>query len=105
MPVPKAAPLLPSKPLAIPPALFNPNFLSNNAVAAPSLMAPLIRNPLNLPMDLPNLVPKSKYAVKSFGPRSEKNLIVDAIFSLFFGSVTKEMSLIKNYPPTIDISA
>ena len=50
-------------------------------MAAASLIAPRIKNPLNLPTDLPNLVPKRRYAASNLGPTSEKNLTVEATFS------------------------
>ena len=73
-------------------------------MAAASLIAPRIKNPLNLPTDLPNLVPKRRYAANNFGPKSEKNLIAEFIFSLFLGLVINETNPTKNLPPTIAIS-
>ena len=95
-PVPKALPLPPSKALAKPPAPFNPSFLSRKSEAAPSRIAPLINNPLNLTTALPNLVPNNRYAASNFGPLFVKNLTTDLILSLFSGSLIQLTSLIKN---------
>ena len=55
-----ALPLGPNNPLARPPALRNPIFLRSNNVAAPSLMAPLIKSAVSFLSDRPMPVPKRR---------------------------------------------
>ena len=100
MSVPSLPPRLPIKPLARPPAPLMPSFLSSIRDAAPNLIAPLIINELSLPTALPNFVPNIKYKVNNLGPKSEKNLVRDSIFFLFFESVKKSNNLTKNFPST-----
>jgi len=56
-PAPKSLPFGPPRKLAAAPNFFSPADARRRAVKAPSLIAPLIKNPVSLPTNLPIPVP------------------------------------------------